>query len=103
MSINVIAILVTACVLSTVEAAPLSLQDQLQVALKQISELTGNGTLDSCCNVSLVYRFKALSPRVQISYCIGGNFCQEKITANFATSSQRRNFLSCVNDYIQCR
>ena len=47
-----IAFLVVICFQLTVEAAPLSLQDQLQVALQQIAELKGN---DSCCNVSLVY------------------------------------------------
>ena len=39
-------------------------------------------------------------------YRIGGNFCQEKIFANFATCSHRQNFLSAnflprADDYIE--
>ena len=39
-------------------------------------------------------------------YCIGRNFCQEKIVANFATllcwgNFVSCNFLSCIDDYIE--
>ena len=51
MSIIAIAILAASCFLLSVEAAPLSLHDQLQVALQKVAELKGNGTFQSCCNV----------------------------------------------------
>ena len=54
MSFNMIVILVATCFLSNIEAAPLSLHDQFQVALQQIAELKGNGTFESCCNVSSI-------------------------------------------------
>ena len=54
MSISLIAILASTCFLLSAEPAPLSLQDQLQVALEQIAELKGNGSFHSCCNVRLV-------------------------------------------------
>ena len=54
MSFNMIVILVAICLLLSTEAAPLSLHDQLQVALQQIAELKGNGTFKSCCNVSSI-------------------------------------------------
>ena len=38
--------------LQIVEAAPLSVQGQLQIALQQLAQLKGNGTFDNCCNVS---------------------------------------------------
>ena len=38
--------------LEPVEAAPLSVQGQLQIALQQLAQLKGNGTFDNCCNVS---------------------------------------------------
>ena len=53
MYIQMIALLVTvACFLLSAEASPLSLQNQLQVALQQLAELKGDGSFDTCCNVS---------------------------------------------------
>lgn len=51
---NTIAILAAACFITSVEAAHLSLQNQLQVALQQLAELTG-GPFDNCCNVRPKY------------------------------------------------
>ena len=49
-------VLLAVCFLSleleSVEAVPLDLNGQLQVALQQLAELKGNGTFDNCCNVS---------------------------------------------------
>jgi hypothetical protein len=53
MTFNMIAILVAIRFLSSTEAAPLSLHDQLQIALQRVAELKGNGTFKNCCNVSL--------------------------------------------------
>ena len=52
---NVIAILAATCFLLLVETAPLSIQNQLNVALQQLAELKGDGTPDNCCNVSSIY------------------------------------------------
>ena len=53
MYIQMIALLVTVvCFLLSAEASPLSLQNQLQVALQQLAELKGDGNFDNCCNVS---------------------------------------------------
>ena len=52
-----IVFLVATCFILTSEAAPLSLQSQLNVALQQIAELKWNGTLDNCCNVSSSYNY----------------------------------------------
>ena len=55
MTLNMIVLLVAICFLSSIETAPLSLQDQLQVALQQIAELKGNEeSFDSYCNVSSI-------------------------------------------------
>ena len=45
-----IAILAAICFITLTEAAPLSHQNQLQVALEKIAELKGD-TFNSCCNV----------------------------------------------------
>ena len=54
-ALTVVALL-TVCFLSLelepVEAAPLSVQGQLQITLQQLAQLKGNGTFDNCCNVS---------------------------------------------------
>jgi hypothetical protein len=52
MNINMIAYLAAACFLSSIEAAPLNLHDQLQVALQQIAELKENRSFQDCCSVS---------------------------------------------------
>ena len=54
MTFNMVTLLAATCLLSIIEAAPLSLQDQLQVALQRVAELKGNGTFQSCCNVSCI-------------------------------------------------
>ena len=51
MQIIMIAILAATWFSLIVEAVPLTLQDQLNVALKKIAELKGD-VFDSCCNVS---------------------------------------------------
>ena len=55
MRFNLIFFLAAISSLSTAEAAPLSLQDQLQAALQTVAELKGNGTFQSCCNVSSMH------------------------------------------------
>ena len=57
MNFKVVALLATTCLLLTVEAVPLSLQSQLQLALQQLAKLKGDGTTDNCCNVSSIYMF----------------------------------------------
>jgi hypothetical protein len=52
MQFIMIAILAATWFLLTVEAAPLSFQNQLNVALQKIAELKGDA-FDSCCNVSI--------------------------------------------------
>ena len=47
-----VAILAATSFLVAVETAPLSLQSQLDVALQQLAEMKGDGTIDNCCNVS---------------------------------------------------
>ena len=54
MRFNVVVFLAVISALSTAEAVPLSLQDQLQAALQRVAELKGNGTFRSCCNVSSI-------------------------------------------------
>ena len=52
---NTIAILAAACCIIVIEAAPLSHQNQLNVALEKIAELKGNrDAFKSCCNVRLL-------------------------------------------------
>ena len=50
-NMSLIAILAATWFSLTIEAVPLTLQDQLNVALQKIAELKGNAS-DSCCNVS---------------------------------------------------
>ena len=56
MPVVAVVVLLAVCFLSleleSVEAVPLDLNGQLQVALQQLAELKGNGTFDNCCNVS---------------------------------------------------
>ena len=66
MRFNVVEIIAAICFLSTAESALLSPQDQLQVALQKVAELKGNGTFQSCCNVSPIYSHHL----VQITYRI---------------------------------
>ena len=76
MTFNMVILLVAICFLSSIEAAPLSLHDQLQVALQRVAELKGNGTFQSCCNVSSIQPLALKSSYVNVHMHMDNNHCR---------------------------
>ena len=63
---NAIAILAAVCFIILTEAAPLSHQNQLQVALEKIAELKGD-TFNSCCNVRPFFMYAHIAVLLHFS------------------------------------